>query len=62
MRPALFTLLVGVAIMAVVALMLVPWPPARPLATCSGGPVPEGGYTFMTTGVDGEPYCTNPPK
>ena len=62
MRQAVYTFLVGVAIMAVVGLVLAPWPAARPIATCSGGPVPEGGYTFMTTGVDGEGYCTKPPK
>ncbi|HEX7777725.1 MAG TPA: hypothetical protein VF424_00720 [Vicinamibacterales bacterium] len=62
MRQAFYTFLVGVAILAVVALLLVKWPDANPLSTCSGGPVPEGGYTFMTTGVDGEPYCTKPPR
>ena len=62
MRPAIYTFFVGSATVAVVALLLVEWREARPLSTCSGGPVPAGEYTFMTTGVDGEPYCTKPPR
>ena len=48
MRPALYTFLVGVAIMAFVAFMLLQWPAPEPLHVCGG---------IQTTGPNGDLRC-----
>lgn len=51
-------ILASLLAVAVIVAMAQPRPP---LATCSGGPVPSGGLTFMTTQPDGSLVCIEPP-
>ena len=48
MRPALYTFLAGVAIMAFVAMLILPWPTPDPPMVCGG---------TQTTGLNGEMKC-----
>jgi hypothetical protein len=52
LRPALYTFLAGVAIMAFVAMLILPWPTAEPLTVCGG---------TQTTGPNGEIKCAGLP-
>ena len=53
MRPALYTFLAGVAIMAFVAMLILPWPTPRHVTACGG---------THTTGPNGETKCAGLPR